>query len=111
MIAKSNRSKEQTDTQDLPHLLKVAVSLGRMKQNPIGEILNLWSAKVQTNGCLLIPLHPLQSAVSQQKLQEEYEKTIVEVVNSVGVEINEILNFKHLESQFQFVCGLGPRKA
>ena len=33
------------------------------------------------------------------------------MVNSIGVDINEVVKHKHLSGQLQFVCGLGPRKS
>jgi len=40
IFAKSHKSFELL--QDKPEIIKIAVSLGRMKQNPIAEVLNLW---------------------------------------------------------------------
>ena len=34
----------------------------------------------------------------------------MEIVNCVGIAINDVLDHKHLEAHMQFVCGLGPRK-
>jgi hypothetical protein len=36
---------------------------------------------------------------------------MIEMVNLVGLEINQIKNNKHLECQVQFICGLGLIKA
>jgi transcription elongation factor SPT6 len=44
-------------------------------------------------------------------LQEAYEDVTVETVNRIGVDLNNILQYPHLEAPLQFVCGLGPRKA
>ena len=49
------------------------------------------------NGCLLIPYNQLQDLIPKEKLRDEYEKVAVEVVNKVGVNINDILYHKHLE--------------
>lgn len=109
MFAKSKRA--QTLCKDLPYIIRVAVSLGRLKQNPLSEVLGLWSENSQNNMCLNIPLHPLQKEVNREKLKQEFEKVAVEVVNQVGVDINDIIDNQHLESLLQFVCGLGRRKA
>lgn len=35
----------------------------------------------------------------------------MQAVNEVGVDINAVINEKHLEPMLQFVSGLGPRKS
>lgn len=56
-------------------------------------------------------MHPLQKSINQQKLKAELERVAVEMVNLVGVDLNQIKDHPHLQNQLQFVCGLGPRKA
>lgn len=56
-------------------------------------------------------LHPYQGFISKNKLHEQLRKTAVEVVNLVGLDINEILKCEHTQKQLQFINGLGPRKA
>jgi transcription elongation factor SPT6 len=91
--------------------LRCAISLGRFKQSPISEILQLWQEDYNRNFCLSIPLHPLQKLVNQQKLAEYLEMQAISVTNWIGVEINRIYPHNHLRSPLQFVSGLGPRKA
>lgn len=57
MFAKS----QQADmlVKDHTNLIRIAISLGRMKQNTMAEVLNLWSDKNQYNGTLYLPFHPL----------------------------------------------------
>ena len=40
-----------------------AISMARLKQNPMSEILSLWSDKVEDNGVLDMNFHPLQKMV------------------------------------------------
>ena len=91
--------------------LKEAISLARLKQNPLHEILRLWSHKNEENGILYMNFHHLQSNISQQKLRRELEKVAMECTNMVGIDINKILAHPHLQAPLQFICGLGPRKA
>ena len=39
------------------------------------------------------------------------EKTLVSLVNSVGVDVTQCMEHPHWAAALQFVCGLGPRKA
>jgi len=103
--------KADKEFKDFPILIKEAVSLARMMQNPMAEVLNLWSNKFDDNPIFYIPVHPLQSIVNKALLNKEYEKVAIEMVNSVGVDINEVITHRHGANQLQFLCGLGPRKA
>ncbi|KAK1444859.1 transcription elongation factor Spt6 [Babesia gibsoni] len=87
----------------------LCVSMARWYIDPLSETLNLWNPN-DTNLLLKLDLHPFQSLISQEKLQEYLEATLVHVVCDFGVDINRIKNSKHLEATLQFVCGLGPRK-
>ncbi|GFE52845.1 transcription elongation factor SPT6 [Babesia ovis] len=88
----------------------LCVSMGRWYMDPIAETVNLWDHK-GPNLLLKLNLHPLQHLISQEKLQEYLETTLVQLVCESGVDINRIKISKHLESMLQFVAGLGPRKA
>lgn len=91
--------------------IKQAISLGRFKQNPLAEILQLWHEDPQSNNCLNLNLHPLQKCVNQTKLLERLELEAIRIVNLVGVDINRIKDSPHTTKQLNFVSGLGPRKA
>ena len=43
----------------------------------------------------------LNYAQLQLDLSKEFEKVIVEVVNSVGVDINKLIEYPHLQAQLQ----------
>jgi len=101
----------QKELPDFPARLKEAISLARLQQSPLHEILKLWHHRKQENGILYIILHDLQAIVDQEKLLQELEKSAIEVTNQVGIAINRILSYPHLNHPLQFVCGLGPRKA
>lgn len=88
----------------------LCLSMARWYIDPLSETLNLWNPN-DTNLLLKLDLHPLQNMISQEKLQEYLETTVVTVVCDCGVDISRIKNSKHLESTLQFVAGLGPRKS
>lgn len=73
--------------------------MARLKKNPMSEIISLWSDKVGENGILSMNLHQYQAFVNQRKLKDSLEKVIIEVVNMVGLDINEISRNDHLQSQ------------
>lgn len=88
-----------------------AISLARLKLNGMAEVLTMWSEKAEDNGVLYMNMHPLQKSVNQLKLKAELERIAVEMVNLVGVDLNQLKDHLHLQNQLQFVSGLGPRKA
>lgn len=82
-----------------------------MKKNPMAEILGLWSDSIEENGVLSMNLHPLQRCVNKRKLLDALEKVSIEIVNQVGLDVNELIEAEHCRNQLQFISGLGPRKA
>ena len=92
-------------------LFKEAVSAGRFIQNPLAETLNIWSENEKTNAVIQLNLHQFQHLTNPYKLKNKLENLLVELVNSVGVDVHSCLHFPHLTNQLQFVCGFGPRKA
>lgn len=56
-------------------------------------------------------LHPMQKYINKRKLIDSLEKVAIEIVNLVGVDIDDIRNSDHCRNTLQFVSGLGPRKA
>ncbi|KAK1933025.1 hypothetical protein X943_001882 [Babesia divergens] len=90
-------------------IIDLCVSMARWYIDPLSETMNLWNQN-DTNLMLKLDLHPFQNMVSQEKLQEYLESTLVHVVCELGVDINRIKNAKHLEATLQFIAGLGPRK-
>jgi transcription elongation factor SPT6 len=91
--------------------LKQAISLARWEQDPLNETLNLWSFVLQENQALQLNLHPMQRFVNQAKLADALEEINVKVVNSIGIDINLLVEHDHMHIMLSFVSGLGPRKA
>ena len=66
LMAKKRKIRSENEEQ----VVLQAISMARMKQNPMAEILSLWSDNISENGVLSMNLHPLQKAVDQVKLKE-----------------------------------------
>ena len=56
-------------------------------------------------------LHPYQKFINQKKLKDALERVIIEIVNLVGLNINDIKKNDHLQSQLRFICGLGEKRS
>jgi len=90
-----------------PPLLLNAISMGRRVLDPLFEYSSLWGTK----DILYLKLHPLQGMVPEHLLMEKLERSFLNVVSRVGVDINDAVKFRHHSHILQFVPGLGPRKA
>jgi transcription elongation factor SPT6 len=94
-----------------PFVLKKAICSARFQQDPLNEILNLWSPIMSENQALHLNLHPLQKHINQARLVEHLEQINTQHVNRVGIDINLLVDHEHWHNQLQFLSGLGPRKA
>jgi transcription elongation factor SPT6 len=92
-------------------IVKKAVSLARFEQDPMNEVLNLWSPIQSENATLSLNLHPMQRHVHQGKLVDALEEINIKIVNRIGIDINLLVEHEHWHNQLQFLSGLGPRKA
>lgn len=92
-------------------ILKQAIALARFEQDPLAEVLNLWSPILAENQALALNLDPLQKLINQTRLADGLEQVNIQVVNDVGVDLNLLIEHEHLQSALQFVSGFGPRKA
>ena len=88
-----------------------ALSAARFLQNPLAETLALWDEEDSENLILKMKLHERQGLVPLPRLKRALENVAVEVVNLVGVDVNQAIHNPQVASLLQFVCGLGPRKA
>jgi transcription elongation factor SPT6 len=89
-------------------LSRYCTSLARMVQNPLMEHLRLGDK------ILAIKFHPLQSFLPEEKFKEALDRAFVNVVNEVGVDINDILRDEFNEPRqraLHYICGFGPRKS
>lgn len=89
------------------NVVKRAISVGRRLRDPLTEIAGLFN----NEELLCYKFHDLQDMIPKEQLVKSLEKSLVRVVNRVGVEINRIVLFPQLQSTLRFISGLGPRKA
>lgn len=92
-------------------ILKQTISLARYEQDPMMEILNLWSPITAENQALALNLDPMQKLVNQSRLADGLEEVNIRCVNKVGVDLNIVVNHEHMHCVIQFLSGLGPRMA
>ncbi|KAF4304939.1 hypothetical protein GTA08_BOTSDO06853 [Botryosphaeria dothidea] len=86
-------------------LVKYCIGLAKFLQSPLKEYAAL------NKDIVSISFDPNQILLPQDKLMKYLEMAMVDIVNLVGVEINEAINDSYLGNLLPYVCGLGPRKA
>ena len=86
-------------------LTKYCVALAKYLQNPMKEYASLGRDIVS------ITFDPSQRYLPQDKLMKQLETAMVDMVNLVGVDINEAANDLYTANLLPYICGLGPRKA
>ncbi|KAF2841910.1 transcription elongation factor spt6 [Patellaria atrata CBS 101060] len=89
----------------LPPLVKYCIALARYLQDPMREYAALGKSITS------ISFDPNQDLLPTDKLTRYLETAMVDMVNLVGVEINEAINEPSIANLLPYVCGLGPRKA
>jgi transcription elongation factor SPT6 len=100
-----NSDRAAIDHPDLPPLARYCVALARYVQSPLLEYAALGKDIVS------IVFHPAQQLLPEHKLRKALETSIVDIVNLVGVDLNEAASKPYVQNLLQFVCGFGPRKA
>ncbi|KAG0074931.1 Transcription elongation factor spt6 [Linnemannia elongata] len=86
-------------------ITRYCISLARTIQSPINEYA---ATGVDLIG---IRLHPLQEFVGADRLRELLDRALVNVINDVGVDINEVVSSPYKALMLPYICGLGTRKA
>ncbi|KAF2151435.1 transcription elongation factor spt6 [Myriangium duriaei CBS 260.36] len=89
----------------LPALTRYCIGLAKYMQSPLKEYAALGKDIIS------ISFSPHQGLVPQDKILRHLEMAMIEIVNLVGVEINEAASDTYTANLLQYVCGLGPRKA
>lgn len=90
---------------DKPTLVKYCVGLARYVQSPLLEYISL------KDDISSLTFYDHQKLISGDSIKEVFETVFVDIVNMVGVEINEALRDPYIAQLLQYVAGLGPRKA
>ncbi|KAK3809752.1 MAG: SH2 domain-containing protein, partial [Linnemannia gamsii] len=86
-------------------ITRYCISLARTIQNPINEY-------AATGADLVgIRLHPLQEFVGADRLRELLDRALVNVINDVGLDINDVVLSPYKAVMLPYICGLGTRKA
>ena len=106
-VARLYQTSERSDVEypKFTPLTKYCVALARYVQDPMKEYASLGRDLVS------IPFDPFQGFVDQEKILKTLETALVDMVNLVGVEINDAVSDIRTASLLPYVAGLGPRKA
>ncbi|CAG8161035.1 unnamed protein product [Penicillium olsonii] len=100
-----NSPRARSDNPGFGPLTHYCVGLGRYLQSPLKEYASLGRDIVS------IQFKPGQQLVSQDLLLKQLETAMVDMVNLVGVDLNEAVGDTATANLLPYVCGLGPRKA
>lgn len=100
-----NSQRARQDNPGFGPLTHYCVALGRYLQSPLKQYASLGRDLVS------IQFKPGQQLVSQDLLLRQLETALVDMINLVGVDLNEAVHDTATANLLPFVCGLGPRKA
>ncbi|KAK3686261.1 Transcription elongation factor spt6 [Vermiconidia calcicola] len=93
------------DLPGLPPLTRYTVALAKYMQAPMKEYAALG------RDITSISFDSNQHLVPEEKLLKYLEAAMVDMVNLVGVDVNDAVNDSYVANLLPYVCGLGPRKA
>ena len=98
--------RARLDYPEFPPLARYCIGLARYLQSPLLEYAALGKDIVS------ISFHPAQQLLPQEKLLKKLESAMVDMVNMVGVNINDALKSQnYVGNLLPYISGLGPRKA
>lgn len=100
-----NSERSRVELSDKPILVKYCVGVARYVQNPLLEYVALGEDIVSLN------LYEHQHLIPREAVLEAVESVFVDIVNLVGVDINEATNDSMNAVLLNYIAGLGPRKA
>lgn len=100
-----NSERAKHEFPDKPTLAKYTIGLARYVQNPLLEYICLGDDIVSLN------FYEHQKLISNDLAMEAIESAFVDIVNLVGVEINEAVRDDYVARLLPYISGLGPRKA
>lgn len=100
-----NSSRGEVEFSDKPSLIKYTIGLARYVQNPLLEYIAMGEDILSLN------FHEHQSLIPRELMMEAVESVYVDVVNMVGVDINEAVRDPYIAQMLPYISGLGPRKA
>ena len=97
--------RAQNEFASLSPAARYCVALARYLQSPIKEYAAL-GRDIQS-----ITFDPNQGFVPTDKLMRYLESAMIDMVNLIGVEINDALTETYTANLLPYICGLGHRKA
>ncbi|KAI8071784.1 SH2 domain-containing protein [Gongronella butleri] len=100
-----NSKRAHEEFPDSPEVMRYAIALARRLQNPLLEYTGLG------RDLLTIRFQPYQHLVNEDILLAHLERSLISVVNDMGIDINAAVHSPHIASALPYICGLGPRKA
>ncbi|SMR43934.1 unnamed protein product [Zymoseptoria tritici ST99CH_3D1] len=100
-----NTDRAAADHPGVPPLTRYCIALAHYMQNPLKEYAAL------KKGITAITFDQNQLLLPEDKLMRYLETALVDIVNLVGVDINEAFQDPYTQNLLPYVCGLGPRKA
>lgn len=100
-----NSERARKDHPGFAPLTHYCVALAKYLQSPLKEYASLGRDVIS------IQFKPGQQLVDQELLLKQLETALVDMVNLVGVDINEAVTDMATANLLPYVCGLGPRKA
>ncbi|ORX55479.1 transcription elongation factor Spt6 [Piromyces finnis] len=89
-------------------LMLYCVSLARTVQDSLMEYAALCNTD---NEISLLRLDPLQPMVPETLMNQRFERSFINAIAHVGVDINRAVQYPEYSNTLQFVSGLGKRKA
>ena len=104
----ANSMRGKLEFPDWPALLRTAVSIARRLQEPLVEFAQLCSPDEEI---LCLKFHPLQDKLPKDELLDALNTEFINIVNAVGVDVNQAILHPHRAALVQFIAGFGPRKA
>lgn len=90
---------------DKPSLIKYSIGLARYVQNPLLEYVALGDDILSLN------FHEHQKLIPTDLVKDAIESVFVDIINMVGIEINEAIRDPYVAQLLPYIGGLGPRKA
>lgn len=100
-----NSQRARVELSDKATLVKYVYGVARYIQNPLLEYISLGE------DILSFSFYDNQKLIPNDLVLETLETCFVDIVNMVGVEINEALRDEYMAQMIPFICGLGPRKS
>lgn len=101
-----NSTRASRELPECASELKYAVGVGRRMLDPVVEFAMLTDEEL-----LQLPLHPLQAHLPRALRLRHLHRSLVNVINLLGVAVNELILNGSKQAVLSYVSGLGPIKA